>query len=163
MLQFGRSRSPSPPPRKMTELEAPFATAHGNAVGRTIRTSGSDQTHRPPRNGRPRPTWRFSPSARPASPIRSRSRRLPILAHGRGFQPFAAAWAGYTVGASNNFVFEMHQYLDSDGSTHLTCATGSGTKLSAATSWLATNGFQGFSASSHGPKTRPVLPHLCSS
>jgi endoglucanase len=55
----------------------------------------------------------------------------------------AAAWAGYSVGASNNLFFEMHQDLDSDGCTHSTCATGSGTRLSAATSWLATNGFQG--------------------
>jgi endoglucanase len=45
-----------------------------------------------------------------------------------------AAWAGY-VDPGNNFIFEMHEYLDSDNSgTHSTCASGKGaTALSAAT------------------------------
>jgi hypothetical protein len=84
MLKFGRSRSPSPPPRKMTELEAPFATAHATLLEelseRLVRTKRTDRLAMAGR-----PTRRFSPSARLASPIRSRSRGLPILAHGRGF------------------------------------------------------------------------------
>ncbi len=56
----------------------------------------------------------------------------------------AAAWAGY-ADPGNNFAFEMHQYLDSDHSgTHAPCTTGGGaSRLDAATSWLATNGYKG--------------------
>ncbi|CAF1359140.1 unnamed protein product [Adineta steineri] len=57
----------------------------------------------------------------------------------------AAAWNGFNGDPMNNFVFEMHQYLDSDSSgTHPTCGTNCFTSLQAATAWLATNGFKGF-------------------
>ncbi|UJR38840.1 hypothetical protein I4U23_031505 [Adineta vaga] len=57
----------------------------------------------------------------------------------------AAAWNGFNGDPINNFVFEMHQYLDSDSSgTHQTCRTNCSNSLQAATTWLTTNGFKGF-------------------
>jgi endoglucanase len=54
-----------------------------------------------------------------------------------------AAWAGYSD-PGHNFLFEMHQYLDPGNSgTGSTCLAGKGaTALSAATSWLSTNGYK---------------------
>lgn len=56
----------------------------------------------------------------------------------------AATWAGFNGDPANNFVFEMHEYLDSDNSgTHAACVIGKGsTCLSVATSWARTNGFK---------------------
>lgn len=55
----------------------------------------------------------------------------------------AAQWAGYNGDTANNFVFEMHQYLDFDNSGSHPIATQNGsTILSAATSWARTNGFK---------------------
>lgn len=57
-----------------------------------------------------------------------------------------AAWAGYNGDPANNFMFEMHQYLDAgDAGSTPVCVSGSGaTILAAATAWLATNGFKAF-------------------
>jgi endoglucanase len=56
-----------------------------------------------------------------------------------------AAWAGFNGDPLNNFVFEMHQYLDSDSSgTHGNCITNSNASLVDATTWLTTNKFKGF-------------------
>jgi endoglucanase len=56
----------------------------------------------------------------------------------------AAAWTGYSDPAGGPFLFEMHQYLDSDYSgTHDTCASGYGSDvLTDATDWLGKNGYQ---------------------
>jgi endoglucanase len=58
----------------------------------------------------------------------------------------AAAWAGYNGDPANNFIFEMHQYLDSSNSGESPVAVvGKGsTVLVAATGWLVTNGFKAF-------------------
>ena len=48
---------------------------------------------------------------------------------------------------SNNIAFEMHQYLDSDGSgTSATCvsSTIAAERLASATAWLKANNFKGF-------------------
>jgi endoglucanase len=59
----------------------------------------------------------------------------------------AAVWAGFQDDPLNNFVFEMHEYLDSDFSgTHDTCTLNSYVNLQAATAWLTTNRFHGFLA-----------------
>jgi endoglucanase len=58
-----------------------------------------------------------------------------------------AVWAGFTGDPLNNFAFEMHQYLDFDGSgTYNTCVTNSSHRLEVATSWLNTNKFKGLLA-----------------
>ncbi|MGI4849359.1 MAG: cellulase family glycosylhydrolase, partial [Janthinobacterium lividum] len=45
--------------------------------------------------------------------------------------------------AANNFVFDMHNYMDSDFSgTSGVCAVGSGGTLADATAWARTNGFK---------------------
>lgn len=55
----------------------------------------------------------------------------------------AAAWTGFT---DSNFVYEVHQYLDSDNSgMHTDCTVGVGnTRLAAFTNWARTNGVKGF-------------------
>jgi endoglucanase len=58
----------------------------------------------------------------------------------------ALSWATSSGDPANNFVFEMHQYLDSgdSGSTPVAVVGSGSTILVAATSWLATNGFKAF-------------------
>jgi endoglucanase len=57
----------------------------------------------------------------------------------------AAAWTGFNGDPQNNFAFEMHQYLDYDGSgTHEACVVNSSQRLDVATAWLNTNNFKGF-------------------
>jgi endoglucanase len=57
----------------------------------------------------------------------------------------AAAWAGFNDDPLNNFAFEMHQYLDYDGSgTHEACVANSSHRVEVATAWLAANKFKGF-------------------
>ncbi|KAG9051238.1 hypothetical protein FS837_010525 [Tulasnella sp. UAMH 9824] len=58
----------------------------------------------------------------------------------------AAAFTGFTDPA-NNFAFEMHQYLDSDGSgTSDACVSSTigAERIADATTWLKNNGFKGF-------------------
>ncbi|MGI4847549.1 MAG: glycoside hydrolase family 5 protein, partial [Janthinobacterium lividum] len=55
----------------------------------------------------------------------------------------AAVWAGFNGDPANNFVFDMHNYMDSDFSgTSAVCAVGSGNTLVDATNWARTNGFK---------------------
>ena len=57
----------------------------------------------------------------------------------------AQVWTGFKGDPLNNFVFEMHQYLDSDSSgTHKNCITNASSSLVAATNWLSTNKYKGF-------------------
>lgn len=58
----------------------------------------------------------------------------------------SAAWTGYRDPAGGPFMFEMHQYLDSNYSgTSGNCVTGYGSSvLTKTTEWLATNGYQAF-------------------
>jgi endoglucanase len=57
----------------------------------------------------------------------------------------AAAWTGFNGDPLNNFVFEMHQYLDSDSSgTHSQCQVNASHSLIGATEWLVANKFKGF-------------------
>lgn len=56
-------------------------------------------------------------------------------------------WNGFTSDPLNNFAFEMHQYLDFDGSgTHNNCVANSSQRLEVATAWLNKNNFKGFLA-----------------
>lgn len=68
----------------------------------------------------------------------------------------AAAWAGFT---DPNFVYEVHQYLDSDGSgTHEQCTAGSGSsRLVAFTQWAQAQGVRGFLGES-GWSNDPTCP-----
>lgn len=56
----------------------------------------------------------------------------------------AAAWAGFNEDPSNNFAFEMHQYLDDTSGTHEECYVNSSRRLEVATAWLNANKFRGF-------------------
>jgi endoglucanase len=57
----------------------------------------------------------------------------------------AKVWIGFKDDPLNNFVFEMHQYLDTDFSgTHSICTTNTSSTLIDATNWLSTNKFKGF-------------------
>lgn len=56
-------------------------------------------------------------------------------------------WNGFTGDPLNNFAFEMHQYLDFDGSgTHNACVANSSKRLEVATAWLNKNNFKGLLA-----------------
>ena len=57
----------------------------------------------------------------------------------------AAAWTGFKGDPLNNFVFEMHQYLDSDSSgTHRPCKVNASHSLFGATEWLKNNTYKAF-------------------
>jgi endoglucanase len=60
----------------------------------------------------------------------------------------SAVWTGYVDPVGGPFFFEMHQYLDTNYSgTSSECVIGYGSSvLTAATNWLAANGFKGFLA-----------------
>jgi endoglucanase len=75
----------------------------------------------------------------------------------------AAAWTGYKDPVGGPFMFEMHQYIDFDYSgTHNTCASGYGSSvLTAATSWLASNGYKGFIAEFGWDNVHGVVSATC--
>ena len=59
----------------------------------------------------------------------------------------ADVWKEFNQDPMNNFVFEMHQYLDEDSSgTHNTCIPNSFQALQSATNWLNQFHFKGFLA-----------------
>ena len=62
------------------------------------------------------------------------------------FNGNSAAWTGYRDPVGGPFMFEMHQYLDSNYSgTSDVCVPGSGSSvLTATTNWLAANGYKAF-------------------
>ncbi|EFC37881.1 predicted protein [Naegleria gruberi] len=90
--------------------------------------------------------------------IRSTGATQLVLVPGT-FYTGAHSWTSNVLGQSNaealknikdsanNFMFEMHQYLDSDNSgTHSTCVSSTigSTRLKTTTDWLRQNGFKAF-------------------
>ncbi len=75
----------------------------------------------------------------------------------------SAAWAGYKDPAGGPFMFEMHQYLDPNGSgtQNAVCAVGVGSRLSQAAAWLATNGYKGFLGEFDWGNVNGVIPAQC--
>jgi endoglucanase len=66
-------------------------------------------------------------------------------AHAWNSSKNAQVWSGFKGDPLNNFVFEMHQYLDSDSSgTHKQCKINASHSLIGATEWLIQNKFKGF-------------------
>lgn len=76
----------------------------------------------------------------------------------------AAALAGVTNidGSTTNIVFDVHQYLDSDGSgTSTTCTTNNSDAFTTLAAWLRKEGRQAFLSETGGSSDSTCLTYVC--